>query len=59
MGGDEEAIKLAEAWREARKMDLWNGARRVHAGAFLLVFSPTVVRSNPLDLEAKLFIIIG
>lgn len=31
---DDEAIQTAEAWREGRKMDLWNRARRVHCWGF-------------------------
>ena len=38
--GDEQAIKLAEAWREGRKMDLWNGARRVHCWGFSACSQP-------------------
>lgn len=32
--GDDEAVRIAEAWREGRKMDLWNGERRVHCWGF-------------------------
>lgn len=31
---DQEAVKIAEAWREGRKMDLWDRARRVRCWGF-------------------------
>lgn len=38
--GDEDAIKVAEAWREGRKMDLWNRALRVRCWGFSACSNP-------------------
>lgn len=38
--GDKDAIKIAEARREGRKMDLWNRSRRVHCWGFSACSEP-------------------
>jgi hypothetical protein len=32
--GDETAVRLAEAWREGRSMELWCGERRVQVWGY-------------------------
>jgi hypothetical protein len=28
---DEEALRMADAWREGRRMELWNGTRKIRS----------------------------
>ena len=37
---DDEATIIAEAWREGRKMELWQGDRRLRCWGFLACSNP-------------------